>query len=60
LLDQAREHQFGGFKRRETLTARKAFATTANLIALGNQTGIDDFGVVGTAEGTVHGGRQQK
>jgi hypothetical protein len=37
LLDQARQHQLGSFKRREALTASQAFAATAYLIAFGNQ-----------------------
>ncbi len=60
LLDQARQNQFSGFKGGETLTAGQAFTPAAHLFALGDQTRVDDFGVVGTAEGTVHGGRQQK
>ncbi|MNE69198.1 hypothetical protein D3C80_1649080 [compost metagenome] len=60
LLDQPGQNQFGGFEGGEALTAGNAFAPTAHLLALGNQSRVDDLGVVGTAEGTVHGGRQQK
>ena len=36
------------------------FMPWSQLAALGDQTRVNDLGVVGTAEGTVHGGRQQK
>gem|GEM_PF-40099 len=55
LLDQPRHHQLGGFEGGEAFAAGQAFAATADLIALGNQAGIDDLGIVGTAEGTMHG-----
>jgi hypothetical protein len=59
-FDQARQHQFGRLERRETFAAGQAFTPAAHLFALGDQTRVDDLGVVGTAEGTVHGGWQQK
>ena len=55
LLDQARHHQLGGFEGGEALTAGHAFAAAADLVALGDQTGVDDLGVVGSAERTMHG-----
>ncbi len=60
LLDQPGQHQLGGFEGGETLAAGDAFTAAAHLFALGDQTRVDDLGVVGTAKGTVHGGRQQK
>jgi hypothetical protein len=59
-LDQPWQDQLGGLEGGEALFARQAFAPATNLLAFGDQPGIDDLGVVGTAEGTVHGGRQQK
>ncbi len=60
LLDQPGQHQLGGFEGGEALAAGDAFAATAHLLALGDEARVDDLGVVGTAKGTVHGGRQQK
>jgi hypothetical protein len=60
LLDQARQHQFGGFEGGKAFTAGQAFATATHLLALGDEARVDNLGVIGTAEGTVHGGRQQK
>ena len=60
LLDQPGQHQFGGFEGGEALATGHAFAAAAHLLALGNEARVNDLGVVGTAKGTVHGGRQQK
>ena len=56
-LDQTWQYQFGGFEGGETFTAARgqAFAPATYLIALGDQTRVNDLGVVGTAEGKYHG-----
>src|SRR5690606_36100071 len=53
LLDDARHHQFGGFEGRETLTTADAFASAADLFAIGDQARVDDFGFRVSAERTM-------
>lgn len=54
LLDQPWHHQLGRFEGGEALATGQAFAATTDLIALGNQARVDDFGVMCNAEGTMH------
>lgn len=55
LLDQARHDQLGGLEGGEAFAAGQALAAPAHLIALGDQSRVNHFGVMGTAEGTMHG-----
>ncbi|VTM00339.1 putative lipoprotein [Pseudomonas aeruginosa] len=55
LLDQTRHDQLGGLEGGEAFTAGQALAAPAHLIALGDQSRVNHFGVMGTAEGTMHG-----
>src|SRR5690606_23377873 len=60
LLDQPRHDQVGCLEGGEALLASQAFTAPANLIALGRQPRVDDLGVIGGTEGTVHGCAHQK
>src|SRR5690606_14882552 len=55
LLDDTWQHQLGRFEGSEALLTGQAFPTPAHLRAVGYQSGIDHFGVIGTAERTEHG-----
>src|SRR5690606_41088200 len=55
LLDDARQYQFGGLEGGETFLAGQAFPAATHLSAVGYQSGVDHFGVIGAAKRTVHG-----
>src|SRR5690554_59779 len=54
LFDNARHHQLGNFISSKTFVTRKTLATAAHLVSLGNEAGVDNLGVIGATERTVH------
>jgi hypothetical protein len=53
-LDDAGQHELGGFEGGEAFTTGRAFTAAAYLVAIGHQAGVDHFRVVGAAERAVH------
>lgn len=55
-LDQARDQQLRRFVCGKPLAAGEAFPSSANLVAISNQAGINNPGVISvTTKGTMHG-----
>ena len=54
-LDDSRHHQLRGLVGGEALAAGHALAAPPHLVALGDQPRVGDLGVMGSAEGAVHG-----
>ena len=55
-LDHPRQHQFGTFKGREAFTALLALAAAPDLIAIGDQAGVDYLGFAVTTKWAMQDG----